>query len=418
MISTSKMSEKVTKPKPIALFDTLERIDSQKLPEYITLPFAENDFLATKSFLKEYSNNDATFVAYRREIERFLQWVWLISEKSILTLKRIDIEAYIAFCQKPPKRWIGLSKQSRFITQNADRIPNPKWRCFVATLSKREIKSGQKPTTNDFHLSQASLSALFASLKSFYNYCIDEGLTEINPVGQIRQKSQYLRKQQSKRKIRRLNELQWSEVIKMAECMAIDDPIMHERTFFIMNILYLLCLRISELTVTQYHTPTMGDFYRDSDNRWWFKTVSKGNKARDIPVPNEMLVILKRYRRYRKLSPVLPLSNDSTPLLLSTRSNTSITSDRPIRTVVQQCFDATVEKLMQDGFNEDANALENATVHWLRHTGISDDINKRKRPIAHVRDDVGHSSSAITDLYNDIETHERHASARRKKTII
>ena len=59
--------------------------------------------------------------------------------------------------------------------------------------------------------------------------------------------------------------------------------------------------------------------------------------------------------------------------------------------------------------------LQEATVHWLRHTGISDDINKRGRPVAPVRDDAGHSSSAITDLYNDINLQERHRSARNKK---
>ena len=42
-----------------------------------------------------------------------------------------------------------------------------------------------------------------------------------------------------------------------------------------------------------------------------------------------------------------------------------------------------------------------ATVHWLRHTGISEDV--KHRPREYVRDDAGHSSSAITDRYIDIE---------------
>ena len=33
----------------------------------------------------------------------------------------------------------------------------------------------------------------------------------------------------------------------------------------------------------------------------------------------------------------------------------------------------------------------------------------------HVRDDAGHSSSSITDKYIDIELHERHSSAKRKR---
>ena len=81
---------------------------------------------------------------------------------------------------------------------------------------------------------------------------------------------------------------------------------------------------------------------------------------------------------------------------------------------MQYCFDQAIDKLDQDGFSEEAESLNEATVHWLRHTGISDDL--KIRPREHVRDDAGHSSSAITDRYIDIELRERHRSAR-KKTI-
>ena len=71
-----------------------------------------------------------------------------------------------------------------------------------------------------------------------------------------------------------------------------------------------------------------------------------------------------------------------------------------------------MERLIADGFREDADMLIPATVHWLRHTGISEDV--KIRPREHVRDDAGHSSSAITDQYIDIELRARHASARKK----
>ena len=79
---------------------------------------------------------------------------------------------------------------------------------------------------------------------------------------------------------------------------------------------------------------------------------------------------------------------------------------------MQQCFDLAAEKLRQDKFITDADNLGEATVHWLRHTGISDDV--KRRPREHVRDDAGHSSSAITDKYIDVELKERHASAKEK----
>ena len=80
---------------------------------------------------------------------------------------------------------------------------------------------------------------------------------------------------------------------------------------------------------------------------------------------------------------------------------------------MQFCFNQAIEQLKKDGFDDDAESLPQATVHWLRHTGISDDV--KHRPREHVRDDAGHGSSTVTDKYIDIEKRERHRSARRKQ---
>ena len=56
--------------------------------------------------------------------------------------------------------------------------------------------------------------------------------------------------------------------------------------------------------------------------------------------------------------------------------------------------------------------MKEATVHWLRHTGISDDV--KHRPREHVRDDAGHGSGAITDKYIDVNLKDRHRSAKNK----
>ena len=75
------------------------------------------------------------------------------------------------------------------------------------------------------------------------------------------------------------------------------------------------------------------------------------------------------------------------------------------------CFSLSAQVADADD-SQEAESLMEATVHWLRHTGISDDV--KIRPREHVRDDAGHSSSAITDKYIDIELKERHKSAKKK----
>lgn len=190
----------------------------------------------------------------------------------------------------------------------------------------------------------------------------------------------------------------------------------HERTVFILSCLYSMYLRISELVASQRWTPTMGDFIKDSQDNWWFKTVGKGNKARQIAVSNEMLEALKHYRvNYLAIDPY-PTPGEKLPLISHlTNINKPITNDRPIRHLVQDCFDLAADKLESENKKNDANILRTATVHWLRHTGISEDV--KHRPREHVRDDAGHSSSAITDRYIDIELLERAKSAKEKPIV-
>jgi integrase len=240
---------------------------------------------------------------------------------------------------------------------------------------------------------------------------VQEDYAEGNPVSQIRQKSKFLRKRQGKKTIRRLSDLQWNYIIETAEQMASENPLLHERTLFIMNALFAMYLRISELAASERWIPQMGHFYKDMDNNWWFKTVGKGNKERDVSVSNAMLTALKRYRQSLGLSS-LPAPGEIMPLVPKAQGKGPIEGARHIRKIVQLCFDKSIERLKMDGFVEEAETLMTATVHWLRHTGISEDV--KTRPREHVRDDAGHSSSAITDQYIDIELRARHASAKKK----
>lgn len=397
---------------PSPLFDGLQQMLADKDYKPNLSGAWLQDYYYARTFLLSYRGSLDTFNSYRREIERFLQWCQLKGDKTLKQIRREDFEAFLDFCQKPLKSWITLKVENRFIEKDGLRSPNPKWRPFVAKISKIKTSAGQKPDKDNYLLSEKSFKVIFAVTSSFYNYLIQEGYTLINPVLLIRQKSKYYRKQQSASTIRRLSELQWGYVIETAEMMANENPEQHARTLFIMNALYGMYLRISELIVTSRWTPIMGDFHRDSEGRWWFLTVGKGNKERKISVSTAMLNALKDYRKSLQLSP-LPSPNEKTPLLAKYNDGKPLRSTRYIRELVQACFDRAGIRLKADNQYEEAEQLAVVTVHWLRHTGISNDV--KIRPREHVRDDAGHSSSSITDKYIDIELHERHSSAKRKR---
>ena len=174
---------------PSALFDTLEEMPNPfKHPaqsiDHLLAESVENalqDFRLASEFLYSYRGSPDTFSTYRREIEHFLQWCWLIARKPVASVQREDIESYVEFAKQPPKTWIGEKNVSRFVNRNGQRETNSEWRPYVC--------SG-----GSYVCSQSAIQSLFSVLSSYFNFLIQEGHVAANPVSQIRQKSKFLRK--------------------------------------------------------------------------------------------------------------------------------------------------------------------------------------------------------------------------------
>lgn len=401
---------------PHPLFDTLENFSAipDTVYEYIKstqIANAEKEFSLCLEFLKSYGNSNDTFTAYRREIERLLHWAWLICKKSLKDISRNDIRDYLEFINSPPKNWIATKTVNRFIMNaNGERCANPEWRPFVIRVSKNARRHGKTAKKSEYQLSNKSIEAVFAALSSVFTFLQQENYLEVNPVSLIRQKKGYIQRQQVKKVTRRLSKLQWNYVIDAAEKMAEED-VQHERTLFLMSAFYLLGVRISELAYGSERIATMGNFAPDKQGLWWFTTVGKGNKVRDIAVPDELLEALKHYRQILNLPP-LPSREEATPLFPKLKGKAGL-GTRQIRNIVQSVFDNAIFALQAQGKIDEAEDLATATVHWLRHTAISTEIEFRPRE--HIRDDVGHENPATMDKYIDTDRMARHRSAQKKR---
>lgn len=93
---------------PSAIFDSFEFFQDEDNFAYLSNEYNLSDVKQAHSFLKAYRGSAGTFNAYRREIERLLQWCALVANKSLNELKRVDIEDFVEFSQNPPKNWIGF----------------------------------------------------------------------------------------------------------------------------------------------------------------------------------------------------------------------------------------------------------------------------------------------------------------------
>lgn len=404
-------------PAPKPLFDTLQHLEDT--PGCVTQHFKtlkikniEQQYKLSLEFLLSYAGSQDTFNAYRKEVERFIQWAWLVAKKPIDEVDRNDIRRYVEFAQNPPHNWIGVKSVARFSWQQGAREHNTQWRPFVVRITKAQRISGQTPEKNNFTLSNSALEALFAGLSTFFTFLQQENYLEINPVHLVRQKSRFIQKRQQQKVTRKLSNTQWQFLIEHIQTLA-DQDSDFERHLFLLSCFYLLGLRISEVAETPGRIPVMGDFAPDKYDRWWFTTVGKGNKLRDVAVPDAMLSMLKRYRSSRGLS-LLPTRGETTPLTHKTRGKNGL-GTRQIRNIIQDCFTHAVQQLNSAGKQDEAQDLLAATVHWLRHTAISADVEHRPRE--HVRDDAGHENGNITDRYIDIDRTARHASAKTKTLL-
>lgn len=429
-ITVCKM-EKI--PSAMPLFDAVEYLEdgNAQVNEYLAaltvnrLDDAALVYEYSVDWLLEQRTSENNFKTYRSELTTFLYWCFEIEQASPLDVTRRSLFRYVEFCRQPPEELIAYFNTAQFKThkETGERYPNPVWRPFLGRRQGGEALP--------YRLSEPALRTKLAILSAYYSYLIDEELTERNPARQILKSgvfkagSQFQASGEDNENIKAFSELQWSYVMATARQLAQDEPELHERTLFLVSLMYGCYLRISEVSARPGFAPIMGQFRRDSQTGIWSYQIprSKGGKQRSVAVSKALLAALKRYRRHLGLTD-LPSPGDETPLFVRHRAagrgrdagiqNANL-GIRQVRELLDELFSQAALIAEADGFIEDAGEIRQMTAHSLRHTGITHDINLNQRPLSHVQADAGHDSIDTTSRYLHTSRVERHESAAGKK---
>lgn len=416
------------------------------IPKCANLSDVLDDYRRALDFLLKYEGSDDTFATYRREIDRFLLWLWYARPDAdgklgtpglLHELKRADMEAYFDFIKSPPMEWRDIQIRNRFLDVGGERVPNPEWRPFVVKVkkldrknaihgeaatakSRQKLEENARPDIENYSMSESSYAIAFGTLRSFFTYLIDEEHVGRNPVAQISSKNKKAKtedKKLVKRGVKRLTIDQtkalFESVESFRESLGEDR---YERLRFILSLMMAFYLRISDIAnKDEKKQPVHGNFFTIVDKvngeqvrTWWFTATGKGKKERTIPVSEDVLKALRRYRVSQGLSP-LPVPDEKTPLFPKARGQGGLTSTRHVRAMLQDVFDEAFKRLRAIGKDDDAVILMQCTVHWLRHTGISEDVTRR--PLSHVQDQAGHSNLETTKRYIQSSLHEIHDSS-------
>ena len=403
-------------PRPIPLFPPYVELKDFDWAEYPQL----NEFFAEQpdwsrehwAWAKDYllylgrNKSEHTFIRFRSDVEKFLLWSFLIAEKPLDQFKKSDVLNYADFFYKPPQSWITLTNADKFQLDGGLYTVNKAWRPF------RYTAEGTETDKKKYRPSPKSIQAMFSAITGFYTHLMDNELVLGNPA--MLAKKDYKKNDvvdKSVKETKRLDQDQWQFLLDTAQHMADEDPLM-ERNLFLIASMKTLFLRISELSERDKWTPIMSHFWQDDSKNWWLKIFGKGNKIRDISVPDSFLSYLERYRTWRGL-PALPGRQERQPIVEKIRGTGGMTG-RQLSRLVHQVLERAYVELKEQSGEKSAQIFKEVSPHWLRHTGASLEI-ERGRALKDVSEDLGHSSMATTDtVYVQSSAKERARSGKNR----
>ncbi|WP_425953211.1 tyrosine-type recombinase/integrase [Ralstonia pseudosolanacearum] len=353
---------------------------------------ANDDLSALFAWLALYVDTPPTFAKYRREVERLLLWSVLQLGKPLSSLTHEDLLAYKRFLADPhpADRWVlaGKKKLAR---------SHPDWRPFAGKLDAASV-----------HQAMVVLNACFAWLT-------EARYLAGNPLSLARR-----RRKASKPRIERyLSYAHWAEVKQTVETMPVEterDRLHAARCRWLFTVFYLGGLRASEVTGT-----TMGAFFsrRDANGAqlWWLEVTGKGDKTRLVPVTDEWLAELKRYRLAQGL-PAVPLAGETFPLVRPVIGREKGLTRGALHLILKEIFSRTANRLQTGGPKGVALAadIKKASAHWLRHTAGSH-MADRQVDLRYVRDTFGHDSIATSNNYIHTEDDARHQAIQERHRI-
>ena len=337
---------------------------------------ADNDLEAIQTWLKEFEHSPQTHRHYRKEAERLLLWSLLERGKPISSLTREDCQAYEDFLSnpQPAERWCG-TKAPRFSND---------WKPFQGPLKPSSVRT-----------------ALLV-INSLFTYLVKAGYLSGNPLALIKRRTRSGTTSQSGIE-RFLEHDQWQALLSTIERLPQDtekERRYYERARFIMALLYLLGPRVHEIA-----SHTMGSF-TEVRGRWWWQVIGKGNKAARVPVNQDMVKALQRYRMFLGLSP-MPTPGDNTPLILSLKGSSGI-SDNMIYRIVKDLVTKAADHLVHSDPYK-AEKLRRASTHWFRHTSITHQADAGI-DLRHLQKSARHAKLETTGMYLHTEEDQWHDS--------
>jgi integrase len=341
---------------------------------------AETDIDAVRLWLAEYAGSPHTLRNYRKEAVRLLIWATQGLGKAISSLNREDLLIYETFLANPASEWIDPTLPHRG--------------------SGRRLLDGP--------LSPRSVRQAMGILSGLFGYLVAAGYLAGNPLALRRRRSESKSSRRSAVE-RYLDHDLWQFVLDFIDTMpqaSVREKQHYERVRWLFRLLYGAALRASEAAQAK-----SGDLELRR-GKWWLRVIGKGGVEGDVPVSDELMADLARYRQFNGLSAV-PAAQEKTPLVMSVAGRTDrFLTPTAIYLIVKEVCRRAADRLEAADPGK-ANILRRASTHWLRHTAATHQADAGN-DIRFIQKNLRHASIETTAIYLHAEDDQRHAQTTGK----
>ena len=335
---------------------------------------ADTDIDAVRLWLAEYAGSPHTLRNYRKEVVRLLIWATRGLGKALSSLNREDLIAYESFLTNPASDWIAQT--------------------FPQRGSGRRLLYGP--------LSPQSVRQAMGILSGLFGYLVAAGYLAGNPLA-LRRRRGDLKNNRRSAVERYLDHDLWQFVLDFIDTMpqgTIREKQHYERARWLFRLLYGAALRASE--AAQGKSSDM-ELRR---GKWWLRVIGKGDIQGDVPVSDELMTDLARYRQFYGLSAV-PAAQEKTPLVISIAGRIDrFLTPTAIYLIVKEVFRRAADSLDATDPGK-AATLRRASTHWLRHTAATHQADAGN-DIRFIQKNLRHASIETTAIYLHAEDDRRH----------
>lgn len=242
-----------------------------------------------------------------------------------------------------------------------------------------------------------------------FGYLVAAGYLAGNPLALRRRRGE---SKSSRRAVveRYLDQGLWQSVLDFIETLPNTtrrEQQHYERARWLFRLLYGASLRVSE--AAQARTSDL----EQRHDKWWLHVVGKGGAEGDVPISDELIADLARYRQFHGLLG-LPSGQENTPLVMSVAGRTDqFLTPTAIYLIVKEVFRRVANALDATNPNGAATLLR-ASTHWLRHTSATHQADAGN-DIRFIQKNLRHASIETTSIYLHAEDDRRHAKTTGKQ---